>query len=130
MKILASLCVLGLVSIASAQVNTGIGAAAGYSPRSVLELPAGVTPLGSCVIATPCPYGPCVLLTPCPASAQTPASPVQAAQQPSPPTPPTVAPPVQVVQPPQVVPVIVQVPEARCQPCPCPAPAAAAPKRK
>jgi hypothetical protein len=129
MKILASLCVLGLVSVASAQVNTGIGAAAGYSPRSVLELPAGVTPLGSCVIATPCPYGPCVLLTPCPASVQ-PAPPVQAAQQPSPPTSPTVTPPVQVVQPPQVVPVIVQVPEARCQPCPCPAPAAAAPKKK
>jgi len=132
MKILAVLCAVGLASLAFAQASTGIGAATPVSPRAVLDLPAGAPfALGSCVIATPCPYGPCVLLTPCPASVQPGTPPVQAVQQPAPPAQ-TVQQPAQPgpATPPQwLIPVIVQVPEARCIACPCPAPAVA-PKKK
>jgi hypothetical protein len=112
MKTLTVVCVLVLAPLASAQVM-GMGAAQS-SPRSVLDLPAGILPLGPCVIATPCPYGPCVILTPCPPGTG-PALPV------SPSAP-------QAVQLPTQGPVVIQVPEARCQCEPCPP--QAAPKKK
>jgi len=126
MKFLAVLCAMGLASIAFAQASTGIGAAAGVSPRAVLDLPVGSPfPLGSCVIATPCPYGPCVVLTPCPASAT---PPVQATPLPAPTPLPVQATQLQAPTPPAMPPLIIQLPEARCVVCPCPAPAV--PKKK